>query len=160
MKRYSPSNRGLNPLLLLPMFLLLGISLSAQTLPTVELIQFTLNFQEASTASADISFQKENNQDGSYDLIVLQKGEPLFRFSHLASTNETPVAFALITDKDAATKHLTQVENEDLAEILSDFSNYSLAYIGYLECKTPNGAKKRMQVATYEEEEEEAITIR
>jgi hypothetical protein len=142
------------------MFLLLGTLLSAQTVPTVEQIQFTLNFQVASATTAAISFQKENNQDGSYDLIVLQKGEPLFRFSHLENANETPVTFALITDKEAAMKHLTQVKNDDLAEIMSDFSNYSLAYIGYLECKTPNGAKKRMQVATYEEEEEEAITIR
>lgn len=161
MKSYSPFKYLHSQLFIALIFIFSGTLSTAQTIvfPS-EQVLFTLNFETTIASSTDISFQRENNNDGTFDFVVIQKGNPIFRFSNVDDKNDKILSFALITKKEAVLKQINEHKNTDLSDLLTEFSDSTVAYIGLLECKTPNGAIKRMQVAKFEEETEEEVSIR
>jgi hypothetical protein len=123
--------------------------LHAQTNPS---LSFQVNFEAADVNAYGITFRQDNVEDGIFDLVVVQRGEEIFRFRNFDSKKETLYSFALINDKKKAFENLktqnTLTKKADVeADLLLAYEDKSLAFIGLLESKTPTGASTRMQIA-------------
>ena len=143
---------------------LLAISVFLLALPsnaqTVISPRFQLNFAAADAEKSHITFRQEAESKESFDLVILQKDEEIFRFRNIDRTGESLYTFSLVNDKFEAlaglNRQATLTTNSNFAtEILAAYENKQTAYIGILECSTKNGATSRMQVAQMFSEDDE-----
>ena len=130
-------------------FILFGaLFINAQTsiLP-----RFQVNFVTANEKDYGISFRLEDEHDGSFDLVVMKENEEIFHFRSIDSKNETLYSFVLINDKfkalEGLNKQATLTTFSNFGpDIISAYESKDVAFIGILECMTPNGAISRLQV--------------
>lgn len=135
--------------------------LQAQTNVTNSKVQFVYNFTTTTPADVGFSLVTENNNDGTFDFVVLQKENQIFRFSGLNTGTDIPVSFSLVSDNKLIFPNLPKVKDDTFREALIENADLTTAFIGFLECKTSQGSTKRIQVAKFEEENsDEPVSIR
>lgn len=125
----------------------------AQTPPSPS---FQLNFAVAKATDVKLAFVKENETDSTYDFVVLQNDEELFRFSSINKAEETVQNFIFVDDQYKAVASLNGANNGFVNEIMDAFKDKNTAYLGILECSTKNGATSRLQIVKMVSEDEEA----
>lgn len=145
---------------LLPLLFSLSFSLQAQ----VSLPRFQVNFKSTTPESQQVSFNIEDDNNGSIDFIVYKNNEPIFRFRNIDYTAETLYSFILVDNKEKALAGLHQqntlTSNSDFgSEILSVFEDKSTTMVGILECTTKTGATSRLQVVKLVDEDEENSVV-
>lgn len=123
--------------------------------------RFQLNFAAADAEKNHITFRQEGESKDVFDLVILQKGEEIFRFRDIDRMSESLYTFSLVNDKFEAlaglNRQATLTSTSNFGtEILAAYENKQTAYIGILECSTKNGATSRMQVAQMFSEDDEA----
>lgn len=158
----------LNKLLLVQCLLISTLALTPSKLLQAQIdvtnskVQFVYNFSPKNPVDVAFSLLTENHADGTFDFVVLQKGSEIFRFTGLESSKDFPVSFSLVNDHKLIPLNLSKVQDDSFREALIENGDAQTAFIGFLECKTSNGATKRIQIAKFEEEDnvEEPVTIR
>lgn len=162
MKRF-PHNKLLllQGLLISTLMLTQSKLLQAQTNVTNSKVQFVYNFTITNPADVGFSLLTEQQNDGTFDFIVLQKENQIFRFAGLNLSTETPTIFSLVSENKLILPNLSKVKDDTFREALIENADVNTAFVGFLECKTPQGATKRIQVAKFEEENtDEPVSIR
>lgn len=120
---------------------------------------FFINFIEANPTEHQFVFKTVTVAEGTFDFVVFQTGNEMFRFRNIDARQETPYSFILVNDKNKALEGLklrntlTNYSNFGF-EISAAFENKDVAYIGILECTTKDGATSRLQIARMVLEEE------
>ncbi len=138
-------------------FLFGALLLNAQTsiLP-----RFQVNFAAAEEKAQNVSFRAEDMQNGTFDFVVLQHDEEIFRFRSLDVQTETLYSFILVNDKfkalEGLNKQATLTTYSNFgSEIVAAYAEKNIAFVGILECMTKNGATSRLQVAKMVSEDDE-----
>lgn len=153
MNRLSLTKGALVRCLVAVLLLSSALQAIAQTPPSPS---FQLNFVAAKATDVKLAFVKENETDSTYDFVVLQNDEELFRFSSINKAEETVQNFIFVDDQYKAVASLNGANNGFVNEIMDAFKDKNTAYLGILECSTKNGATSRLQIVKMVSEDEEA----